>query len=242
MKSELLNKLLGEPICNMCHAFADDFCKANADQRQKMGIKSQIIRTENGNCCEWCKQMAGVHDYNSEDNTYFRRHAHCKCTLTIKTEKRRDSITESEQAQNDKSVRIEMINELETIKAVSSFLTKINLGDGMKLDVWEILEYNKIEIDIKETVHAAKEGKRHRGIYKDAIQKNERQLRKSIESHSKEVREHAEKIKHPAVYDVGWGEKSEANQNGLIKKWGKDMKRNAEQAIIEAAVYAERFK
>lgn len=89
MKNEKIKKLLSEPICNMCHAFADDFSKANADQRQKMGIKSQIIRTVTGNCCEWCKQMAGAHDYNSTDNTFFRRHAHCKCTIEIKSQKTR---------------------------------------------------------------------------------------------------------------------------------------------------------
>ena len=55
-------------------------------------------------------------------------------------------------------------------------------------------------------------------------------------------RRHAEKIKHPELYDSGWSEKTEKAKNGLIKKWKKDMKRNAEQAYIEAVVYAERFK
>ena len=87
MKNEKIKKLLGEPICNMCQAFADDFCEANAGQRQKMGIKSQIIRTVMGNCCEWCRQKAGTYDYDSTDRILFQRHDHCKCTLEIKAEK-----------------------------------------------------------------------------------------------------------------------------------------------------------
>lgn len=101
---EKIKKLLKEPICNMCQAFADDFCEANADQRQKMGMKSQIIRTVMGDCCEWCKQMAGAHDYNSADNTFFRRHDHCKCTIKIKSSKVSSEI--NNQLEIEKNIRI----------------------------------------------------------------------------------------------------------------------------------------
>ena len=66
-------------------------------------------------------------------------------------------------------------------------------------------------------------------------------LEKSISSHTAQVMEHADKIAHPENYDIGWGEKDERQREGLLKKWEKDLKRNAEQAEIEIEVWKERF-
>ena len=60
-------------------------------------------------------------------------------------------------------------------------------------------------------------------------------------SHSAQVEEHADKIAHPEKYDTGWAEKDERQRRGLLSKWEKDLKRNAEQAEIEIEVWKEEF-
>jgi len=55
------------------------------------------------------------------------------------------------------------------------------------------------------------------------------------------VLEHAEKIKCPEKYDSGWKEKDYRQKDGLLRKWEKDLKRNAEQAKIEIEVWKEMY-
>ncbi len=114
------------------------------------------------------------------------------------------------------------------------------------VEVSEISGYNDIikkhiSIDSKAVFDAAKSGERHKGVYADAMRHKQRTLEKSISSHTAQVMEHADKIAHPEKYDIGWGEKDERQRDGLLKKWGKDLQRNAEQAEIEIEVWKERF-
>ena len=88
----------------------------------------------------------------------------------------------------------------------------------------------------------AKSGTRHGGIYRDALVKTEKQLKKSIASHNKEVEIHRDKIANPEKYVKDWDSKTEQEKDGLLRKWRKDMKRNAEQAVVEEEAYKERFK
>ncbi|MDO4393578.1 MAG: polymorphic toxin type 50 domain-containing protein [Bacillota bacterium] len=89
MKNDTLNRLLGEPLCNMCQAFLDDFVEANVKQRYQMGVQSVIIRQVLADCCEWCKSVAGAYDYGKEPDGIYRRHDHCRCVVTFKSEKGR---------------------------------------------------------------------------------------------------------------------------------------------------------
>ncbi|HHD3465155.1 TPA: hypothetical protein ACNZ3G_001733, partial [Streptococcus pyogenes] len=47
--------LFGEPIVNFSQSIVDDTIKANADLQYKTGMTPQVVRTESGNCCEWCR-------------------------------------------------------------------------------------------------------------------------------------------------------------------------------------------
>lgn len=122
-----------------------------------------------------------------------------------------------------------------------SVVEKVAKKAAKVFEVADILAYNDIEIDVHKVFAKAKEGERHFGTYRDAIKKTKNQLLKSIASHNEEVVEHAEKIAHPQEYDIGWADKSQQQKAGLIRKWKKDMQRNAEQAAIESAVFKERF-
>lgn len=102
--------------------------------------------------------------------------------------------------------------------------------------------YNNVSVDAQEVLAKAQNGTRHAGIYKDAINKTEKSLRSSIVSHAEEVDLHADKIANPQKYDAGWSSKTQQQKDGLIRKWRKDMQRNAEQAAIEAEVYKRRVR
>ncbi|MBS5595165.1 MAG: hypothetical protein KHX08_07120 [Clostridiales bacterium] len=73
--------LLDEPVVNFSQSVVDDTIKANADFQYKAGLKPKIIRTEAGNCCDWCKGLAGVYAYPDVPKDVYRRHRFCRCTV-----------------------------------------------------------------------------------------------------------------------------------------------------------------
>lgn len=69
---------------NFTQSIVDDTVRVNAEKHHMLGLRPKIIRTEVGNCCKWCKVIAGVHDYESvkgTGNNVFRRHRFCRCTV-----------------------------------------------------------------------------------------------------------------------------------------------------------------
>lgn len=98
-----------------------------------------------------------------------------------------------------------------------------------------------IEIDSDRVYEQASTGGRDAGTYREAMKKNKNQLNKSIRNHQKQVDEHLDKIKNPSKYDEKWNEKTQQQREGLIRKWKKDLQRNAEQAEIERRVRRDRF-
>lgn len=69
---------------------------------------------------------------------------------------------------------------------------------------------------IEEVVDIARKRERYAGTYNNAIKKTEGQLKRSIESHSGEVSERAEKLKYPELYDSRWSEKTEKEKMVLL--------------------------
>lgn len=98
-----------------------------------------------------------------------------------------------------------------------------------------------VKIDVTQVYHAAQNGTRNRGVYVDAVKKRQKNLEKSIASHTAQVEEHARKMQYPEEYDAGWDQKDERQRQGLLRKREKDLRRNAEQAEIEIEVWKERF-
>ena len=78
---------LAEPIINNSAAFFDDFVRANAEFREKVGLRATITRTVAPGCCDWCNAMAGTYDYNNIPDNIFRRHEFCRCSVTYQSEK-----------------------------------------------------------------------------------------------------------------------------------------------------------
>ncbi|MDI9468670.1 MAG: hypothetical protein QM296_00505 [Bacillota bacterium] len=75
---------LDEPVVNFSESVVDDTVRENADFHTEAGLSPKIIRTSVGNCCDWCNEVAGTHEYEDVSDTgndVFRRHAHCRCTV-----------------------------------------------------------------------------------------------------------------------------------------------------------------
>lgn len=118
--------------------------------------------------------------------------------------------------------------------------------ESVNIENKTISQYNNtiqrhVSIDRSVAYNEAKNGGRHKGVYADAMKKSKTRLEKSIASHTAQVEEHAAKIADPAAFDTGWSDKDQRAKDGLLRKWGKDMQRNAEQAEIEISVWEERF-
>ena len=73
--------ILGEPVVNFTQSIVDDSIKANAEFQYKAGLTPKIIRTVAGNCCEWCRALAGKYSYPDVPKDVYRRHQRCRCTV-----------------------------------------------------------------------------------------------------------------------------------------------------------------
>lgn len=115
-----------------------------------------------------------------------------------------------------------------------------NLGTfNLKTYDETVQQYTKV--DRAKVTDAAENQKRHAGVFADAMKKSKKQLQKSIISRTAEVERHAEKMQFPEKYISDWSQRDERERAGLLKKWEKDMIRNAEQAEIEMEVFERRF-
>ena len=164
----------------------------------------------------------------------------CRCTLIAAVEGV-DTASAQRRARNPVTGETELVQNMPYQEWVRS-----KQKQQKAVEIESVLRYNSIiqsytNIDTEKVYSAAKSGERNRGVYTDAIKKRRKNLEKSIASHTAQVEEHARKVKNPDKYDTGWSEKDDRQKQGLLKKWGKDLQRNAEQAEIEIEVWKERF-
>ena len=73
--------ILGEPIVNFSQSIVDDSIKVNAEFHGKAGMKPKIVREMAGNCCDWCKALAGKYTYPDVPHDIYKRHQRCRCTV-----------------------------------------------------------------------------------------------------------------------------------------------------------------
>lgn len=74
--------VLDEPVVNFSQSIVDDSIRANAEFQSKAGMRPVIIRKSRGDCCDWCKQLAGIYSYPDDvPSDLYRRHSRCRCTV-----------------------------------------------------------------------------------------------------------------------------------------------------------------
>lgn len=209
----------------------DESIRRNADLHYETGLSPKIIRRSTGKCCDWCRALVGVHPYPVEREIY-QRHANCRCTVlydpgdgtrtNVHTKKKLTDSGDSDKIENNRKLALS------------------NLGTFRPNDYHSTIQ-KYVGLNRGDVLAAAKAGKRHSGVYMDAMGKTRKQLQRSIINRVAEVERHADKIQHPETYIPDWATLDPRYQAGLIRKWEKDMRRNAEQAEIELSVFEERF-
>lgn len=76
---------LNEPVKNIVDHFADRHLEKNAEFLTNSGVSTQVIRTAESTCCDWCSDRAGTYaNYlEAKENEAFARHEGCRCSLEI---------------------------------------------------------------------------------------------------------------------------------------------------------------
>lgn len=103
------------------------------------------------------------------------------------------------------------------------------------------IKVDYVTVNIQKVLQEAKDGIRHGGVYKEAMNKRQHRLEKTIRSRTDTIREHEDKIANPQKYHPDWDSWPQAKRDWTLKKWHEDIERNSEQVAIDKAVYLERF-
>ena len=223
--------MLDEPVKLFSLAVVDDTLQSNVTFQGKAGRRPRIIRKATRKCCDWCSQLAGQYEYPNVPEDVYRRHANCRCTV--------DYDPGNGTRQNVHTKKLTMPGESDIIEERRK-IGLGNLGTFRPKDYHNVIQEH-VGINQNDVVTAAKAGKRHAGVYVDAMNKDRKQLQRSIINRTAEVERHADKILHPETYVSDWADRDPRYQAGLLRKWEKDMRRNAEQAEIELSVFEMRF-
>lgn len=150
--------LLDEPMINFAQSIVDSTIKKNVDFHYKLGFKPKIVRREVGGCCKWCKDKAGVYDYESvkeTGNDVFRRHRYCRCTVDYVPDKSRSQDVWSKQWNNsDKRDKIEerilLSKQPNPISGgISGAISDTNSPEARKFAETEYGSIRKRKVDVK---------------------------------------------------------------------------------------------
>lgn len=150
--------LLDEPMINFAQSIVDSTIKKNADFHYKLGFKPKIVRRVVGGCCKWCKDKAGVYDYESVKDTgndVYRRHRYCRCTVDYVPDKNRRQDVWSKQwndpEKRDKiEERILLSKQANPISGgISGAISDTNSPEARKFAKTEYGSIRKRKVDIK---------------------------------------------------------------------------------------------
>lgn len=231
---EVAGKLLSD-FENFSQHIVDETIRKNAELHYRSGLSPKIIRKSHGKCCAWCRSLVGTHEYPTFDRDVYRRHDNCCCTVLY------DPADGSKLLQNVHTKRL--TTEAEHDKIETRRIQNLNSKGIFNPKDYQARISSYVKVDSGTVLEAAKAGKKHghAGVYTDAMSKSMAELKKSIASRTAQVEEHENKIRNPQQYVPDWDSLDPRYREGLIRKWEKDKKRNAEQATIELAVFEERF-
>ena len=73
--------MLDEPIKNFTQSIVDDAIKKNTEFHNGLGLKPSVTRIVRGDCCDWCREVAGTYHYPDIPDDVYRRHRFCRCTV-----------------------------------------------------------------------------------------------------------------------------------------------------------------
>ena len=115
--------MLNEPVVNFSQSIVDDSIRENAEFHAKSGLKPVITRRIAGDCCDWCKALAGTYSYPDVPKDVYRRHQRCRCTVTYYSQKQRQDVWSKAGWTVDDE-------ELERRKNLGTYLTKLSASEA----------------------------------------------------------------------------------------------------------------
>lgn len=218
---------------NFSQNIVDEAVRKNAEVQYRSGLRPKIVRRAERKCCPWCAALAGEYDYPDVPDDVYRRHENCRCVVEYDPgDGRRENVHTKRWTTSGERDTIEERKRI-GLDGIDTFRAN-DLADTIR---------RYVQVEREKVVEAAKAGKRHghTGVYMDAQKKSKKQLQRSIISHTARVERHADKLDHPENYVEDWAQRDPLYRQGLMKKWEKDMRRNAEQAEIEIDVFEKRY-
>lgn len=149
--------VLDEPVKTFSQSIVDDAIRKNAEFHSKAGMKPKIVRKVAGNCCDWCKAIAGTYTYpDNVPHDVYRRHQRCQCTVDYHPGNGKKQNVHSKQWKNE--LDMEEKERLKKIGEASSLFSrkeKIHAGnDKAYEDFSEITgdRYKKTDYSVKKVV------------------------------------------------------------------------------------------
>lgn len=73
--------ILDEPIKNFTQSIVDDVIERNTEFHEGLGLVPSVTRIVQGDCCDWCREVAGTYRYPDIPDDVYRRHRFCRCTV-----------------------------------------------------------------------------------------------------------------------------------------------------------------
>ena len=73
--------ILDEPIKNFTQSIVDDVIEKNIGFHKGLGLTPKVTRIVQGDCCDWCKEVAGIYYAPDIPDDVYRRHRFCRCTV-----------------------------------------------------------------------------------------------------------------------------------------------------------------
>jgi len=83
-------------------------------------------------------------------------------------------------------------------------------------------------------------GERNHGEYNNLLHQTEAQIARSMISYDAEIAEHSRKIANPAAYIEAWHLKDPRYQQGLLRRWGKEVASFKEKRALAQYVLLKR--
>lgn len=78
---ENIKWILDEPIKNFTQAIVDDVIEKNTHFHEGLGLVPSVTRIVQGDCCDWCREVAGTYKAPNIPDDVYRRHRFCRCTV-----------------------------------------------------------------------------------------------------------------------------------------------------------------
>ena len=209
-------------VSNVVVSMHDDFIEANAKFRSKAGLQCFVTRVTDGSCCPWCTRLAGRYRYPEDiPDEIFSRHDNCGCTVTYENGRKRQDVwskrtweVPDEEAGSQKPT----VFSREQGQKLQEDNAPKRLTGGGGSGIINIEEKNPVIIGMQFFAE------------KDLENQETASIVRSMRKFEKRISEHKEYIRNPKSHCPEWDNYSEAQRNGLIRHWNKEIS-NFEESI-----------